>query len=160
MTPDGLSRRHALAGAATLGLGAAALAACGNDSSSSAEPPAADETSSGSGDDTGNDTGSGTGGDTGAAALATTDQIAVGGGVVFGDQQVVVTQPKKGDFRGFSAVCTHQGCLVGEVSGGTINCPCHDSRFSVDDGSVESGPATSPLSEVRLDVRGNKINLA
>jgi Rieske Fe-S protein len=156
MTPEGLSRRHALAGAATLGLGAAALTACGNDATSSAEPPAA--SSSGPAPAGGNDGGEGALATDGS--LATTDEIEVGGGVVFGDQRVVVTQPAKGDFKAFTAVCTHQGCLVSTVSDGTINCPCHDSKFSIEDGSVEGGPATSPLSEVKLDVRGNKITLA
>ena len=159
MTPEGLSRRHARAGAATLGLGAAALTACGNDPSSSAEPPAASSSpeppaASSSGKP------SGGGNAAGEGSLTTTDEIEVGGGVVFGDQRVVVTQPAKGDFKGFTAVCTHQGCLVSTVSDGTINCPCHDSRFSIEDGSVAGGPATSPLSEVQLDVRGNQISLA
>ena len=26
---------------------------------------------------------------------------------------------------GLSAICTHMGCTVRNVSGGTINCPCH-----------------------------------
>ena len=48
----------------------------------------------------------------------------------------MVTQPTEGDFKGFSAVCTHQGCLVANVDGGTINCTCHGSQFSIEDGSV------------------------
>jgi nitrite reductase/ring-hydroxylating ferredoxin subunit len=38
-----------------------------------------------------------------------------GGGVVFRDQKVVVTQPEPGEFKAFTAVCTHQGCLVDSV---------------------------------------------
>lgn len=57
----------------------------------------------------------------------------------------VVTQPSSGSFRGFSPICTHMGCTVGSVSGGTIKCPCHGSEYSIVDGSVVRGPAQKPL---------------
>ena len=57
--------------------------------------------------------------------------VPVGGGVILADEQVVITQPQEGVFQAFSAVCTHQGCVVSEVSDGTINCPCHGSRYSI-----------------------------
>jgi Rieske Fe-S protein len=70
--------------------------------------------------------------------LAKTSDIPVGGGKIFKAEKVVVTQPKAGEFRAFSAICTHQGCPVGSVSGGTINCPCHGSKFKIADASVTS----------------------
>ena len=57
------------------------------------------------------------------------------------DDKLVVTQPTEGEFKGFTAVCTHQGCTVGRVEDGEIRCPCHGSRFSAEDGSVVGGPA-------------------
>jgi Rieske Fe-S protein len=92
--------------------------------------------------------------------LASTDEIPVGGGRVFEKEQLVVTQPVKGEFKGFSAICTHQGCTVSAVKGGTINCPCHGSKFEVDDGSVRSGPATRPLPYRSVKVDGDQIRLA
>ena len=92
--------------------------------------------------------------------LTTTGAVPVGGGTVFKDQKVVVTQPAKGDFKAFSAVCTHQGCLVDKVANGTIDCPCHGSRFSVEDGAVKNGPATRPLPAENITVTGNSIRLA
>jgi Rieske Fe-S protein len=145
MTTDGLSRRHALTGVATVGLGLPLLAACGGSGSGTAS-----DSSSSAG---GGGAGSGT-------VLTTTDKIEVGGGTIFADQQVVVTQPTEGDFKGFSAICTHQGCTVGSVSGGSINCPCHGSQFSIEDGSVQTGPATSGLPAVDLTVKGQDISLA
>ena len=59
--------------------------------------------------------------------------VPVGGGVV--DGVVVVVQPTAGDFKAFSAVCTHQQCLVGAVTDGFIVCPCHDSHFAIADGA-------------------------
>jgi Rieske Fe-S protein len=92
--------------------------------------------------------------------LTTTADIPVGGGTIFPADTVVVTQPTKGQFKGFSATCTHEGCTVGTVSNGTINCPCHGSMFSITDGSVQGGPAPSPLPEVPITVTGNNISLA
>ncbi len=93
-------------------------------------------------------------------SLASTADIPVGGGEVFADQKVVVTQPQAGTFKAFSAVCTHQGCTVGQVAAGTINCPCHGSKFAIADGSVVDGPASRPLEERRVTVSGDAIQLA
>ncbi|WP_225822208.1 Rieske (2Fe-2S) protein [Streptomyces naphthomycinicus] len=96
----------------------------------------------------------------GGKRLATTSDIPEGGGKVFKEQKIVVTQPKKGDFKAFSAICTHQGCTVNRVADGTIDCPCHGSRFHIADGSVAHGPATRPLPEESITVEGNTIHLA
>jgi Rieske Fe-S protein len=101
--------------------------------------------------------GSGSGAAAGPAALTATSAVPVGGGKIFAAQKIVITQPQSGEFRGFSAVCTHQGCIVGTVSGGTINCPCHGSRFSITNGSVVNGPAPSPLPAVGIKVQGTSI---
>lgn len=73
--------------------------------------------------------------------LAEKSDIPVGGGKVFKEQKVVVTQPKKGEFKAFSAICTHQGCTVNKVADGTIDCPCHGSKYRITDASVVAGPA-------------------
>jgi len=102
----------------------------------------------------------GGGADAGASAdLAKVADIPVGGGKVFEDQGIVVTQPEAGTIKAFSATCTHQGCTVASVSNGTINCPCHGSKFKVADGSVANGPAAAPLSPVRVTVEGGSIKL-
>ena len=93
----------------------------------------------------------------GPAALASTSDVPVGGGKILTDKKIVLTQPKSGEFHGFSAVCTHAGCTVGSVSDGTINCPCHGSRFSITNGSVVNGPAASPLPAVDIKVQGKSI---
>src|SRR6476661_8096154 len=101
--------------------------------------------------------GSGSGGAAAPAALASTSDVPVGGGKILTDKKIVLTQPKSGEFHGFSAVCTHAGCTVGSVSDGTLNCPCHGSRFSVTNGAVVNGPATSPLPPVNVKVQGTSI---
>ncbi|MGW3648359.1 Rieske (2Fe-2S) protein [Streptomyces sp. NPDC000878] len=92
--------------------------------------------------------------------LTTTADIPVGGGKIFKDEQVVVTQPKEGEFKAFTSICTHQKCPVANVSDGTINCTCHGSKFSITDGSVANPPATQPLAEKKITVSGNSILLA
>jgi Rieske Fe-S protein len=94
-----------------------------------------------------------------ANALGATSEIPVGGGKVFSSAKVVVTQPTAGQFKGFSAICTHQQCTVDQVSDGTIDCPCHGSQFSVKDGSVVSGPASSPLPAAAIKITGTSIEL-
>jgi Rieske Fe-S protein len=102
----------------------------------------------------------GPGGSPQAGGLARTSDIPVGGGAVFAEQDIVVTQPEAGEFRAFSATCTHQGCPVTEVADGTINCNCHGSKFAVADGSVVDGPADTGLPERDISVTGEDILLA
>lgn len=92
--------------------------------------------------------------------LAKTSDIPVGGGKIFDEQKVVVTQPKKDEFKAFSAICTHLGCTVSAVADGTINCPCHGSKYRIADGSVAGGPAPKPLPAEQIEVKGNSIRLA
>ena len=100
---------------------------------------------------------SGTAAPNAPAALASTADIPVGGGKILAEKKIVITQPRAGSFEAFTAVCTHQGCIVGTVSGGTINCPCHGSKFSITNGSVVHGPAPSPLAPVSIEVQGTSI---
>jgi Rieske Fe-S protein len=88
--------------------------------------------------------------------IAKTAQVPLGSGVIIGD--VVLTQPSPGIFNGLSAICTHQGCTVNKVADGTIDCPCHGSKFNLD-GSVANGPATAPLPTKSVSVQGDSIVL-
>ncbi|MER8089644.1 Rieske (2Fe-2S) protein [Streptomyces sp. NPDC058316] len=96
----------------------------------------------------------------GAGALARTADIPEGGGKIFADRGVVVTQPETGEFKAFSSKCTHQGCAVSSVSDGTINCPCHDSKFDISTGDVAAGPASRPLPAKSITVKDGSITLA
>ncbi|MFD0533847.1 Rieske (2Fe-2S) protein [Actinomadura luteofluorescens] len=145
--PAGGSRRALLLGAGLAGA-AGLAAACGESG----------DGGGGSGGSGGSGDGSGDGG--AGAALASVSEIPVGGGKVFEDAKVVVCQPRQGEFTAFSATCTHRGCSVGSVSGGTINCPCHGSKFKITDGSVASPPADEPLAGREVTVQGGKIMLA
>lgn len=134
-TPFQPSRRIVFHGLGALGV-AAVLAGCGG----------SDDSGSGS-----------SGAPAAGAALATTAEVPVGGGVVLADQGIVLTQPTEGDFKAFSASCTHEGNTVTGVEDGTIECSFHGSSFSAETGEVEGGPAGSPLSAVAITVDGDQI---
>jgi Rieske Fe-S protein len=92
--------------------------------------------------------------------LGMASEIPVGGGKVFTAAKVVVTQPAKGEFKAFSAVCTHVGCLCNQVADGTINCPCHGSKFKITDGSVVTGPAPTALPAAAVTVTDGQVLLS
>jgi Rieske Fe-S protein len=154
--------RRTVTGLATAGLSLPLLAACGDDGDTAGDPggsssPSGSTTPTQGTSPTAGESPSGGGS---ADALASTSDIEVGGGTIFADEKVVVTQPTEGEFKAFSSTCTHQGCQVESVSDGTINCPCHGSKFSIEDGAPDAGPATSPLEEVAITVDGDSIVLA
>ncbi|WP_431976809.1 Rieske (2Fe-2S) protein [Micromonospora haikouensis] len=147
--PATQTRRALLAGAGALGA-AVVLSACGGD----------DSDDSAGGDPAPSDGAAASGGAGDSGALASTADVPVGGGLILAAKGVVITQPEAGTFKGFDPICTHQGCPVSNVDGGTINCTCHMSKFSITDGSVTSGPATTPLAAKELKVDGDQITLA
>ncbi len=119
-----VSRRESLLAAGVVVAGAATLGACGADEAVGAAASSAASAASG------------------AIQAA---EIPVGGGRVFEALKVVVTQPTAGEFKAFSAVCTHQACTVAEVADGLITCPCHGSQYDIATGEVRKGPATKAL---------------
>ncbi|MFG2294018.1 Rieske (2Fe-2S) protein [Streptomyces sp. NPDC048603] len=141
------TRRRTVLAAGAAALAGTALTACGSEDK--AEAPG----------DGGEASGTPQAAAPGTQVILNASEIPVGGGKVLKDQKVVVTQPTAGEFKAYSAVCTHQGCAVTGVKDGKIVCPCHQSFFKVEDGSVASGPATRPLPAAKITVTGDQIAL-
>ena len=162
------TRRCVLLGAGVLGA-AGALTACStkavpydaNDGGQAPQPSAAGSTAAGmAASSTAMASSSSTASTTGTV-LGMASAIPVGGGVAYTAAKVVVTQPTKGVYKGFSAVCTHVGCICNQVADGTINCPCHGAKFNITTGAVEAGPAPSPLPSAPVTVTADgKVVLA
>jgi Rieske Fe-S protein len=138
-------RQKVLIGAG-LGLVAAVIAAC---STYGKKPEASGEATTSAAPATGGPAPQ-------AKPIVKTSDVPVGSGVIVDD--IVVTQPSAGVFKAFSAKCTHAGCMVNKVADGTIDCPCHGSKFNLD-GSVANGPAATPLGAKRVVVEGDSIVL-
>jgi Rieske Fe-S protein len=137
----GANRRTILMGATAVGV-SAAVAGC----APAAKPadPSADSTAD-------------TEAAPGNAPLAKVADVPVGGGVVLADKEVVLTQPVQGEIKGFTSSCTHYGCTLASVTGGTINCNCHGSKFDMTDGAVRNGPAVGALPAVAIRVDGDEV---
>lgn len=150
-----LSRRHALSGVAGLGLGVPLLAACAGDDNAVDPQAAGTQTPA-----TPQQSDAGSAPAEASPSFATTGDVPVGGGAVFPDEGVVVTQPTDGEFFGFSLTCPHQGCPVERVTAEGIVCPCHGSVFDLASGAPTAGPAQSPLGAVQLRIQGTDISRA
>jgi nitrite reductase/ring-hydroxylating ferredoxin subunit len=150
--PPAASRRAVLLGAGALGA-VGVLAACGTSTNTNT-------TNSGGGATTSNGGAAPTSDASGAGGAVKAADIPVGGGKIFADQKIVVTQPTAGTYKAFSAVCPHAGCLVTAVENGKIVCPCHGSEFKIADGSVAKGPATTALAGKTVTASGGGLAVA
>ncbi len=133
--PQSLTRRRVLGSAGICGAAAVGTAGCGFIGAGKQQEPVTE----------------------GPLTLGPAADVPVGGGRVYRTERVVVTQPAAGTYEGFSAVCTHAGCLVDAVADGLIHCACHGSDFSVSDGAVVHGPASTPLPRVKVTVQGGDL---
>ncbi|MFF2806880.1 Rieske (2Fe-2S) protein [Streptomyces sp. NPDC058000] len=84
-------------------------------------------------------------------------EVPVGGAKLYAAQRLLVSQPTKGEFKCFSSVCTHMGGTLNKIEKGQAVCPLHGSHFEVATGKVAQGPASSPLEEVPVKVKGGKL---
>jgi Rieske Fe-S protein len=135
VSDEGTSRRTVISGLVIGGAALPVLAACGGGSSGGAPVLKPGE------------------------VIGKTSEVPVGSGKIMRSEKLVVSQPTDGDFKAFSAICTHQGCLLSGISGEDALCGCHGSKFSLKDGSVVHGPANAPLAPVQVAVKGENITV-
>ena len=81
-------------------------------------------------------------------------------GVTVGETPVLLVR-SGGGLTAMHDRCSHRGCLLsdGELDGGSIVCKCHGSRFRLDDGSIERGPATTPQPSYEVRERDGRIEV-
>jgi len=61
-------------------------------------------------------------------------------------------------FYAYSQKCTHLSCAVYYAPDkGTLECPCHNGRFALEDGRVLAGPPPRPLPRIRVERRGDDL---
>jgi Rieske Fe-S protein len=141
-----IPRRTVIMNAGLAAAAVAGLSSCTNYATAPPSEPSAAATS-----------GAPTGGASEGMSTTAAD-IPIGSGKIFPDAETVITQPKKGEFKAFSSICTHQGCPVATVTD-TINCDCHGSKYSITDGSVVNPPAPKPLPPKTIKVDGDTLTV-
>jgi cytochrome b6-f complex iron-sulfur subunit len=164
-----ISRRRFIHLGTALGVsaaGASMLAACGGGASGGASGGGGGEYGGGAGGggEAKQSSGKKTDGGTqrqppGGQAIARTSEVAPGSAIKFEDSgsPAVLIHLESGDFVAYSAVCTHQQCTVA-YRNGQLACPCHGSVFDpANSGQVVSPPASRPLPQIPVEVRGGEI---
>ncbi|MFD7263976.1 Rieske (2Fe-2S) protein [Streptomyces sp. NPDC059874] len=89
--------------------------------------------------------------------LGAATEVPVGGAKLYREKKLIVSCPAEGQYKAFSAQCTHAGCVLDKIDKGEGNCPCHGSRFDVTTGKVLQGPATDPLPAVPVKAENGKL---
>ena len=80
--------------------------------------------------------------------------------VRFGNKPVILVRNAAGEFRAFSATCTHLDCTVQfRKDMGLIWCACHNGRYDLNGRNV-AGPPPRPLDEYRVVVQGEDISIS
>lgn len=88
--------------------------------------------------------------------VAATD-VPVGSAIIVGD--FIIAQPKAGEYKAYSTRCPHQRNKISKVEGDVVRCTAHNSRFSIVDGSVVSGPARTGLEDADLKQDGSTLSV-
>ena len=92
-------------------------------------------------------------------AAAKKDEVAPGGFKIFpfGGEPGILVRTANGEYRAFTAVCTHLGCTV-QIRPGTsaIWCACHNGFYDLEGRNV-SGPPPRPLERYDVHVIGDDV---
>lgn len=100
----------------------------------------------------------GRGPSTGMEEVGNTDDIPVWGSkkVIIAGSAILILRTAT-EFKAFSAICTHLGCLVEwDVKKREILCPCHAGIFDIEGRNV-AGPPPRPLPYYPVSVVNGKI---
>jgi cytochrome b6-f complex iron-sulfur subunit len=78
--------------------------------------------------------------------------------VRFNKDPVILVHTLSGQFRAFSARCTHLGCIVQFHPEGDPHfaCNCHGSQFDINGKNI-AGPAPAPLTPLRVRIEESSV---
>ena len=121
--------------------------------------------------------GGGGGGGTNAPSLATLSGTSAGGTVTVsnvsgtalasvgsaalvqaGSSSFLVARTGDNAFNAFTAICTHEQCIVTGFQSGVFVCPCHGSQYNTS-GQVQQGPATQRLRQFTTQFTNNVLTI-
>lgn len=95
-------------------------------------------------------------------ACKTTD-VRVGGAKIVTlpgtSTRVVITQPKKGVFKAFSPICTHEGAPLNGISGTSLVCNSHGARFNTTTGAATAGPTRKALKAYKVAISKTSVRV-
>ncbi len=75
----------------------------------------------------------------------------------FGNKPGILVRTAAGEFKAFSAVCTHLECIVQYRSETKqIWCACHNGQYNLNGKNI-GGPPPRPLEEFKVNTRGDDI---
>jgi Rieske Fe-S protein len=96
---------------------------------------------------------------TSSVTAATVSEVKPNSGKVFrfGSKPGILVRLPSGEWRAFSAVCTHLQCTVQyRADLESIWCPCHNGHFDLTGKNV-SGPPPRPLESYEVVVKGDEV---
>ena len=91
----------------------------------------------------------------GASPLASVGSAAL---LQSGAGSFLVTRTAQDSFNAFTAICTHEQCVITGFQSGTFVCPCHGSQYNTS-GQVQQGPATQRLRQFNTQFTNNVLTI-
>jgi cytochrome b6-f complex iron-sulfur subunit len=89
------------------------------------------------------------------------DEFAAGSGTLFrfGNKPGLLVRLPGGEFKAYSATCTHLDCTVQyREDMGLIWCACHNGKYDLSGKNIE-GPPPRPLDEFTVVLKGDEVHV-
>lgn len=95
--------------------------------------------------------------------IGRSDEIIINSAKIFkfNKKPIIVVHTSQDQFKAFSAICTHLGCVVEfkPEGGGYFYCNCHGSVFDLTGKNIK-GPAPTPLEPIKVSLKDSGIMLS
>ena len=94
-----------------------------------------------------------------SVVAAKVNEIPVNSGKIFkfGNKPGILVRSGSGEFKAFSATCTHLDCIVQyRPDTKQIWCACHNGQYNLNGKNI-GGPPPRPLDEFKVNTRGDDV---